>query len=155
MLLLVEHVHDHLALGAVDGELGTTRRAQADEVQPGRAARGQDAAGDPQGDPGLAPDQVLGQERQGRTEAGREDEVSRAWRVPSTNSTSWPSNCRRPGAGWIRPCWIQCSTRLFTTGRWSLRLFATGFGRPYASGDPTDIQMSRRSTGSRGEEADS
>ena len=61
----------------------------------------------------------------------------------------FPSNRRIPGAGTTRPCWIQCSTRLFTTGRWSLRLFATGFGRPYASGLPTEVQMRNRSTGSR------
>ena len=57
-LLAIEHVHDHLALGAVHGQLRPTRRTQPDEVEPRGAVRGQDAAGDPQRDPRLAPDQA-------------------------------------------------------------------------------------------------
>ena len=126
----VEHVHDHGRLVAVDRELRTARRAQPDEVEASRAEGREDAARDAERDPLLAPDELVGQERQRGLEAGRPDDRVDLVAGAVDELDTLPSKRRRPGAGTIRPCWIQWSTRLFTTGRWSLRLFATGFGRP-------------------------
>ena len=58
-LLEVEHVHDHLGLVAVDGELRPAGRDQPDEVEPRRTTRREDGTGHPERDRPLAADQLV------------------------------------------------------------------------------------------------
>ena len=134
--------------GRVDGQLGAARRAQADEVQPRRPARRQDATGDVERHAVLAPDQASVEEGQGRLEARRPDD-----------RVDWSGACRRrtrprcrrtaarPGAGPDPAVLVPVQDQAVHDRPLVVEALATGLAGRTASGRPTDIQIRRRQHG--------